>query len=81
LSIPELNPQIGNASCQEKNLINFHIRNNYCKFQTTMLISRIRELEKKLEEVTLIKESQDRELQMAKSMNAQSQPVHFLLLN
>lgn len=53
------------------------MKNNYCEFQNTMLIAHIHNLEKTLKEVTLKKERQERELQMAMSMNAQSQPVNF----
>jgi hypothetical protein len=50
-----------------------------------MLVSHIRDLEKRLKEVTLQKEMQEQELQMTKSMNlnaqsmmnAQHQPVNL----
>jgi hypothetical protein len=49
-----------------------------------MLVSHIRDLEKRLKEVTLEKEMQEQELQMTKSMNlnaqsmnAQHQPVNL----
>jgi len=48
---------------------------SFANFQSKMLLLHIHDLEKKLNEVTLAKNLKDQELEMAKSMNAQHQPV------